>query len=121
VTGRSGEAPGFDAGADPVRNGDRGGHTLAWRALTPFSTRPEGGNVFAIFVPVFDGDTLRVSSAATLGGNAWFQSLLKGRFPEYQIDLDEGHAGGRRRRRLARPPVRWAAPAADRQRRVGIA
>ncbi len=84
------DAPGFDVGADPARGPAIAAAVSSRRAtLTPFFDTVQGGNRFAVFVPVFDGETLRGVVGATLGGNAWFQGLLKSRFPEYQVDLDE--------------------------------
>ena len=58
-------------------------------ALTGFFDVEGRGNGFALVVPSFDGDALRGVAIAEMPGNTWFHALLRGRFPDYEIDLDE--------------------------------
>ncbi len=58
-------------------------------ALTGFFEVEGRGNGFALAVPSFDGDLLRGVAIAEMPGNTWFHALLRGRFPDYEIDLDE--------------------------------
>jgi two-component system sensor histidine kinase UhpB len=58
--------------------------------LTGFFDIEGRGNGFALVVPAFDGDQLSGIAVAEMPGNTWFHALLRGRFPEYELDLDEG-------------------------------
>ncbi|HEX9300941.1 MAG TPA: PAS domain S-box protein, partial [Casimicrobiaceae bacterium] len=58
-------------------------------AATGFFDVEGRGNGFALVVPSFDGNELRGVAIAEMPGNTWFHSLLRGRFPDYEIDLDE--------------------------------
>ena len=58
-------------------------------ALTRYIDVAPGNHRFLIFVPVFDGDALRGIVTAMVQNSAWFESLVKNRFADYQIALDE--------------------------------
>ncbi len=58
-------------------------------ALTGFFDVEGRGNGFALVVPAFDGEDLRGIAVAEVPGNTWFHAMLSGRFPDYELDLDE--------------------------------
>ena len=81
---------GIDVRADPAQQPAIVAAVATRRAaLTPNIDVAPGNHRFLIFVPVFDGDVLRGIVTAMVQNSAWFASLVKNRFADYQIALDE--------------------------------
>ena len=58
-------------------------------ALTPFTDLVVGGKGVVIYVPVYDGDSLRGIAAGALGNGNWLRSLIDGRFADDHVELVE--------------------------------
>ena len=81
---------GLDVRADPVLGAAAAGAVASRRpAVTRFIDFAPGSHRFMIFVPVFDGDALRGLVIAMFIDSGWFESLVKDRLPDYQVELVE--------------------------------
>jgi PAS domain S-box-containing protein len=81
---------GIDVRADPAQQPAVAAAVATRRAaLTRYIDVAPGNHRFLIFVPIFDGDTLRGMVIAMVQDSAWFESLVKNRFADYEIALDE--------------------------------
>ena len=81
---------GIDVRADPAQQPAIAAAVATRRAaLTRSIDVAPGTHRFLVFVPVFDGETFRGAVTAMVQDRAWFEALVKNRFADYQIALDE--------------------------------
>jgi len=87
---RENDLLGVDVREDPAQGpAAQRAATTRSPSFTRFIDFAPGGHRFMIFVPVYNGDAFRGLVTATMIGSAWFDSLVRNRFSDYEIELRE--------------------------------